>query len=82
MASSPTNSLVSLSNELAALVETSAALDSRRAWPPTLQFERRPLVAGGRITAEHTLRHDDGVVATTGAGDRFRRRSRWPRPWH
>ena len=71
MASSPPTALVSFSNELAALVETSAA--------PVVAVHGRPRFNSSGvhwspevvITAEHTLRHDDGIVVTTAAGDRL-----------
>src|ERR1700691_1715977 len=64
------SSLISLSNELAALVETSAA--------PVVAVHGRPRFnssgvhwsSGVVVTAEHTLRHDDDIFVTTGAGDR------------
>ena len=64
-----TSSLVSLSNELASLVESSAA--------PVVAVHGRPRFnssgvhwsPGVVVTAEHTLRQDDGVVVATGAGD-------------
>ena len=71
MASSPKISLVSLSNDLAALVERSAAAvvavhgrtrfnSSGIHWSP-----------GVVVTAEHGLRQDDDIVVTTGAGDKL-----------
>jgi S1-C subfamily serine protease len=66
------SSLVSLSNELASLVESSAA--------PVVAVHGRPRFnssgvhwsAGIVVTAEHTLRHDDDVVVRTGTGDELR----------
>jgi len=64
--------LVSLSNELASLVESSAA--------PVVAVHGRPRFnssgvhwsAGIVVTAEHTLRHDDDIVVRTGTGDELR----------
>jgi S1-C subfamily serine protease len=66
------SSLVSLSNELASLVESSAA--------PVVAVHGRPRFnssgvhwsPGIVVTAEHTLRHDDDIVVRTGAGDELR----------
>jgi len=66
------SSLVSLSNELASLVESSAA--------PVVAVHARPRFnssgvhwsPGIVVTAEHTLRHDDDIVVRTGAGDELR----------
>src|ERR1700722_14566284 len=71
MASSPTSSLVSLSNDLAALVETSAASVVAVHGRPRFNSSGVHWSPEVVITAEHTLRHDDGVVVTTGAGDRL-----------
>src|ERR1700675_5181499 len=65
------SSLVSLSNELAALVENSAA--------PMVAVHGRPRFnssgvhwsSGVVVTAEHTLRHDEDIFVTTGAGDKL-----------
>ncbi len=65
------SSLVSFSNELVALVEKSAA--------PVVAVHGRPRFnssgvhwsPGVVVTAEHTLRHDDDIVVTTGAGDKL-----------
>jgi len=66
------SSLVSLSNELASLVDSSAA--------PVVAVHGRPRFnssgvhwsPGIVVTAEHTLRHDDDIVVRTGAGDELR----------
>lgn len=63
------SSLVSFSNELASLVESSVA--------PVVAVHGRPRFnssgvhwsPGVVVTAEHTLREDDGIVVATGAGD-------------
>jgi S1-C subfamily serine protease len=65
------SSLVSLSNELAALVEKSAA--------PVVAVHGRPRFnssgvhwsPGVVVTAEHTLRHDDDIFVTTGTGNKL-----------
>jgi len=65
------SSLVSLSNELAALVESSAA--------PVVAVHGRPRFnssgvhwsPGVVVTAEHALRQDDDIVVTTGAGEKL-----------
>jgi hypothetical protein len=65
------SSLVSLSNELAALVENFAA--------PVVAVHGRPRFNSSGVhwspgvvaTAEHTLRHDEDIFVTTGAGDRL-----------
>ncbi len=65
------SSLLSLSNELAALVDKSAA--------PVVAVHGRPRFNssgvhwshGVVVTAEHTLRHDDDIFITTGGGDRL-----------
>jgi len=65
------SSLVSLSNELASLVESSAA--------PVVAVHGRPRFnssgvhwsPGVVVTAEHTLRHDDDIVVETGAGGKL-----------
>src|SRR6202158_5543134 len=71
MASSSPISLVSLSNDLAALVETSAASVVAVYGRPRFNSSGVHWSPEVVITAEHTLRHDDGVVITTGAGDRL-----------
>jgi S1-C subfamily serine protease len=66
------SSLVSLSNELASLVEGSAA--------PVVAVHGRPRFnssgvywsPGIVVTAEHTLRHDDDIVVRTGTGGELR----------
>jgi S1-C subfamily serine protease len=65
------SSLVSFSNELASIVESSAA--------PIVAVHGRPRFnssgvhwsPGVVVTAEHTLRYDDDIEVTTGAGDRL-----------
>ena len=65
------SSLISLSNELAALVENSVA--------PVVAVHGRPRFnssgvhwfPGVVVTAEHTLRRDEDIFVTTGAGDKF-----------
>ena len=65
------SSLASLSNDLADLVQKSAA--------PVVAVHGRPRFnssglhwsSGVVVTAEHTLRHDDGIFITTGAGDKL-----------
>ena len=65
------SSLISLSNELASLVESSAA--------PVVAVHGRPRFnssgvhwsPGVVVTADHTLRHDDDILVTTGTGDKF-----------
>jgi len=64
-------SLVSLSNELAALVENSAA--------PVVAVHGRPRFNSSGVhwspevvvTAEHALRHDEDIFVTTGGGDKL-----------
>ena len=68
---SPPSSLVSLSNDLAALVETSAAAVVAVHGRPRFNSSGVHWSPEVVITAEHTLRHDDGVVVTTGTGDRL-----------
>jgi len=66
------SSLISLSNELASLVESSAV--------PVVAVHGRPRfnssgvhwTPGVVVTAEHTLRHDDDLFVTTG-GEHTRR---------
>jgi S1-C subfamily serine protease len=65
------SALISLSNELASLVESSAA--------PVVAVHGRPRFnssgvhwsPGVVVTADHTLRHDDDILVTTGTGDKF-----------
>jgi S1-C subfamily serine protease len=65
------SSLVSLSNDLASLVESSAA--------PVVAIHGRSRFnssgvhwsPGVIVTAEHTLRRDEDVVVSTGSGERF-----------
>jgi len=63
------SSLVSLSNELAALVENFAApvVHGR----PRFNSSGVHWSPGVVATAEHTLRHDEDIFVTTGAGDKF-----------
>jgi len=67
----PTSSIVSFSNELAALVETSAASVVAVHGRPRFNSSGVHWSPEVVITAEHTLRHDDGIVVSTGAGDRL-----------
>ena len=71
MSSSAPSSLVSFSNELAALVETSAASVVAVHGRPRFNSSGVHWSPEVVITAEHTLRHDDGIMVTTGAGDRL-----------
>ncbi len=65
------SSLVSFSNDLAELVEKSSA--------PVVAVHGRPRFnssgvhwsPGVVVTAEHALRHDDGIFVTTGGGDKL-----------
>jgi S1-C subfamily serine protease len=65
------SSLVSLSNELASVVEQSSA--------PVVAVYARPRFnssgvhwsPGILVTAEHTIRHDEDVIVTTGTGEKF-----------
>src|SRR5712691_5364698 len=65
------SSLVSLSNEFASLVESSAA--------PVVAVHGRPRFnssgvhwsPGVVVTAEHTLRHDEDIFVATGAGEKL-----------
>ena len=65
------NSLALFSNELASLVDSAAA--------PVVAVHGRPRFnssgvhwsPGVVVTAEHTLRHDDGIFVTAGAGEKF-----------
>ena len=65
------SSLISLSNELGSLVESCAA--------PVVAVHGRPRFnssgvhwsPGVVVTADHTLRHDDDILVTTGTGDKF-----------
>jgi S1-C subfamily serine protease len=72
MASSPVSqSLVSLSNELAALVAASAGAVVAVQGRPRFNSSGVHWSPGVVVTAEHTLRHDDDIYVTTGAGDRL-----------
>src|SRR5258708_22221999 len=71
MSSSATSSLVSFSNDLAALVETSAASVVAVHGRPRFNSSGVHWSPEVVITAEHTLRHDEGIMVTTGAGDRL-----------
>jgi S1-C subfamily serine protease len=72
MASSPVSqSLVSLSNDLAALVAASAGAVVAVQGRPRFNSSGVHWSAGVVVTAEHTLRHDDDIYVTTGAGDRL-----------
>src|ERR1700693_2713736 len=65
------SSLVSLSNELASLVENSAnnvvAVHGR----PRFNSSGVHWSPGVVVTAEHTLHHDEDILVTTGAGDKL-----------
>jgi S1-C subfamily serine protease len=65
------SSLVSLSNELAALVEKSAIHVVAVHGRPRFNSSGVHWSPGVVVTAEHTLRHDDDVFVTTGAGDKL-----------
>jgi len=65
------SSLVSLSNELASLVETFAKQVVAVHGRPRFNSSGVHWSPGVVVTAEHTLRYDDAVEITTGAGDRL-----------
>ena len=65
------SSLVSLSNELAALVEKAAASVVAVQGRPRFNSSGVHWSPGVVVTAEHTLRHDDDIFVTTGAGDKL-----------
>ncbi len=66
------SSLVSLSNELASVVEQAAV--------PIVAIHARPRFNSSGVhwspeivvTAEHTIRHEEDIAVTTGTGDKFR----------
>ena len=65
------SSLVSLSHELASLVESSAASVVAVHGRPRFNSSGVHWSPGVVVNAEHTLRHDYDIVITTGAGDRL-----------
>jgi S1-C subfamily serine protease len=65
------SSLVSLSNELASLVENFAKQVVAVHGRPRFNSSGVHWSPGVVVTAEHTLRHDDDIEVTTGAGDRL-----------
>jgi S1-C subfamily serine protease len=65
------SSLASLSNDLAELVEKSAASVVAVHGRPRFNSSGVHWSPGVVVTAEHTLRHDDGIFVTTGAGDKL-----------
>jgi S1-C subfamily serine protease len=66
------NSLVSLSQELAALVESSSAAVVAVHGRPRFNSSGVHWSPGVVVTAEHTLRHDENVFVSTGAGEKVR----------
>src|SRR5258705_3856121 len=71
MAGPTSSSLVSFSNELAALVESSAASVVAVHGRPRFNSSGVHWSPGVVVTAEHTLRHDDDIVIETGASDKL-----------
>jgi S1-C subfamily serine protease len=65
------SSLVSLSNELASLVENFADKVVAVHGRPRFNSSGVHWSPGVVVTAEHTLRHDDDIEVTTAAGDRL-----------
>jgi S1-C subfamily serine protease len=65
------SSLVSFSNELAALVESSAAAVVAVHGRPRFNSSGVHWSAGVVVTAEHALRQDDDIVVTNGAGEKL-----------
>jgi S1-C subfamily serine protease len=65
------SSLVSFSNELAALVERSAAPVVAVLGRPRFNSSGVHWSPGVVVTAEHALRYDDEIAVLTGAGDRL-----------
>ncbi len=65
------SSLVSFSNELAALVEKSVASVVAVHGRPRFNSSGVHWSDGVVVTAEHTLRHDDDIFVTTAAGDKL-----------
>ena len=64
-------SLVSFSNELAAVVESSAGAVVAVHGRPRFNSSGVHWSPGVVVTASHALRHDEDIVITNGAGDRF-----------
>jgi S1-C subfamily serine protease len=65
------SSLVAFSNEIAALVETTAVSVVAVYGRPRFNSSGVHWSPEVVITAEHTLRHDDGIMVTNGPGDRL-----------
>src|SRR4051794_13579812 len=65
------SSLVSFSNELAALVERSAAPVVAVLGRPRFNSSGVHWSPGVVVTAEHALRYEDEIAVLTGAGDRL-----------
>ena len=65
------SSLASLSNDLAELVKKSAAPIVAVYGRPRFNSSGVHWSPGVVVTSEHTLRHDDGIFVTTGAGDKL-----------
>src|ERR1700685_834892 len=65
------SSLVSFSNELAALVETSAASVVAVHGRPRFNSSGVHWSPGIVVTAEHTVRHDENIFVTTGDGTKL-----------
>ena len=65
------SSLVSFSNEIAALVEKSATSVVAVHGRPRFNSSGVHWAPGVVATAEHTLRHDDDIFVTTSGGDRL-----------
>jgi S1-C subfamily serine protease len=65
------SSLVSLSNELASLVESSAAPVVAVLGRPRFNSSGVHWSPGVVVTAEHTLRHDEDIFVATGAGEKL-----------
>jgi S1-C subfamily serine protease len=65
------SSLASLSNELAQLVESSAAPVVAVLGRPRFNSSGVHWSPGVIVTAEHTLRHDEDIFVATGAGEKF-----------
>src|SRR5579862_9131813 len=66
------SSLVSLSQELASVVERSAAAVVAVHARPRFNSSGVHWSPGVVVTAEHTLRQDESIVVSTGAGDELR----------
>jgi S1-C subfamily serine protease len=65
------SALISLSNELAALVESSAASVVAVLGRPRFNSSGVHWSPGVVVTAEHTLRRDEDILVMTGAGDQL-----------